>query len=180
MKKLTTTDVTSLITSLYDTDGVHGRDTLIMAVMTHHGATLNMATKAYGAFAKERGLTTTIVSHKDEAIAFLAEHPDYRTMTHPSDVANAVIDLTDTFGVAESTARDYVKAYCDKQGIEMPNKDPREDIFNHLRANRQLWDEDYDTAKAEFIDYVCGTLGRSRSNANEYVKGMDLHLFLSK
>lgn len=168
MTKLTTATTATAIAGLYD-DGTTDRTALIMA-MVDKGASLNMATNGYSAFAKERGLTATIVSHKEEVLEGLSAEFDADSWT-AEQVRIEVVNIVDGYGVAESTARDYCKAFSDLLGIEHPVADPRTAIFEWFKA------QGADADKDEFLAYA-KSLGRSRSNANEYWKGYELHLYL--
>lgn len=178
MTKMTTTAATAILASMFDHDGETDRDTLILALVQHHSCTLNMATKAYASFAKERGLTATITSHKADAMEWLSTEYDDAETISATTARGIVVDLVDRYSVAESTARDYLAAWFKEQGMEMPVDDPRTLIFQYLKDHQDDFLAHYQDAKDAFIEYACNDLGRSRSNANEYLKGMDLHLFL--
>lgn len=157
------TELRTAIAAIIDTGAE--RDTAIITLMTEQSITLNMATNVYAEYARDTGLTTAKVSHKAEALSDLAE--EYGDDWTVKSVANAVIDLVDSYGVAESTARDYCKAYSDQLGVAHPISNPRAAIFDYLVANPEC-------TKAEFKEFAQG-LGRSDSNINEYWKGMELH-----
>ncbi len=158
-----------IITAEYD-NGLT-RDQIIVMLVTEKGMTLNAATKAYAAVAKDAGWSTTIVSHKDDALDFITLKLDGAPMTG-IDTRTLAVELQDQFDVAESTARDYLKAWCEEAGQEFPVIDPRRAIFAWFK-------EQGDTAdKAEFMEFATEELGRSQSNANEYWKGYELHLHL--
>jgi len=147
------------------------RDVIIIQLVTEHAISIDKATKVYAAYAKEHGLTKAIVSHKEEALAWLADKYPMNEWTATA-VKDATIDLTAVYAVAESTARDYCKAYSDSLGVALPVINPRDAIFNwFLVAGNSA-------SKEDFIEYVVGELGRSKSNANEYWKGYELHQFL--
>ena len=162
----TAIDINDVIHAEYDNEMT--RDQIIVLLVTEHALTLNAATKAYAALAKELGWTVALVSHKDEALSYIHERFDTLTAT---DVKSLVIDIAAEFSVADSTARDYIKAWCEAAGQAYPIDNPREAIF--------AWFKDAgDTAdKKEFMAFADG-LGRSQSNANEYWKGYELHLHL--
>jgi len=155
------------IIALHDEDV--SRDLIIIAMVNDDGMTINKATKEYAKVAKKEGWTTALVSHKDAALEYLAE--EYDDNWTPATVASAVVDLVDRYKVAESTARDYCKAYSKELKVDHPVADPREAIFDWFIANPN-------PLKDEFIEYATDTLGRSRSNANEYWKGFELHIAL--
>lgn len=155
-----------IITAEYD-NGM-SRDDIIVLLVTQKQMTLNAATKAYAAIAKESGWTSTIVSHKDDALAHISKQ--YDTLD-AATVKDLVIELVDEFDVAESTARDYIKAWCEQAGQEYPIENPREAIFAWFKAAGDTAD------KQEFMDFA-ESIGRSKSNANEYWKGYELHLHL--
>jgi hypothetical protein len=145
------------------------RDQIIIALVTTYAVSVNKATTAYAAYAKANGLTTALVSYKTEALAYL---DNLGGAWDADTVADAVIDLQDKFGVAESTARDYTKAYSDLLGVPHPIRDARELMFSWLIAHAG---HDPVDMKAKFKEYATD-LGRSPSNINEYWKGYELHL----
>lgn len=144
------------------------RDTAIITAVTS-GMTLNTATHHYAAWAKSKGLTSVIVSHKSEALEFLES---YGNTFGIEEVREALPRLVEQFSVAESTARDYAKAYCEQIGQDYPVVNPREAIFAWFKGNNSVTKED-------FMDFAINDLGRSQSNANEYWKGYELHLHLT-
>jgi hypothetical protein len=162
-----------MLQSIYDAvvaahDAGNTRDQTIIALVGDHGLSLNAATKAYATVAKSEGWVTALVSHKDAALDRLAEA--YGSDWTAEDVRAAVIDLTDWFSIAESTARDYAKAYSELLGVDHPVIDPRAAMFEWLVTNSAT------ATKAEFIAYAGPNgLGRSVSNVNEYWKGLELH-----
>lgn len=166
---MNTTDYNTIIADLLTAD--LSRDAIIIKLVTDHDVTINKATKLYGDYARENGLTAAIVSHKEDALQFLTGQYSKKQWTAQA-VKDAVIDLVAEYGVAESTARDYCKAYSKALGVALPISDPREAIFAWFKAAG-------DTAvKADFIEFAVDELGRSKSNANEYWKGFELHLAL--
>ena len=153
------------------------RDEAIIALVTGAGVSLNKATQLWVAHAKETGITQTLTSYKDEAITWLDENYDLEVKTWDGKaVSDAVKDLMAEFNVAESTARDYCKAYSKKHGVPHPVTDPRKLMFQYLIDNCERMD--YDTLKSGFKKYASEELNRSPSNINEYWKGYDLHLAL--
>ena len=152
------------------------RDLIIITLVTEHKLTLNAATKAYGDYAKANGMVATVTSHKAEALEWLAD--TYTEWDHVA-VANAVIDLVAKYDIAESTARDYTKAYSkDVLGIDHPKLDPRAAIFDWFKNTASNYDYESGACKEAFTKYATEELGRSKSNANEYWKGYELHMFL--
>lgn len=164
-------DANQFINDALAADGT--RDTVIIGLVTEGDMSLNKATKLYGDYAKANGLTSGVVSHKADALEWLGLN--YPEFTDAAQVKSAVIELQAEFDVAESTARDYVKAYAKQMGVDLPIEDPREAMFQWF-VNRIQGGQDID--KADFIEYACEKLGRSKSNANEYWKGYELHLAL--
>ena len=146
------------------------RDTMIITAVTE-GSTLNAATKAYAAWAKDNGLTSAIVSHKAAALTNIFDQYGDAALT-VKDVQSIIPDLVQEYGVADSTARDYVKTHCEQYGLAYPVLNPRDAIFAWFKAVDGVAD------KAEFMAYAEDELGRSKSNANEYWKGYELHLHL--
>ena len=158
----------------YVTDGL-SRDEIIVKLVAEQGYTLSKATKAYAAYAKSAGLTNAIVSHKEEALNWLKEQYDDNPEEWTAQaVKDSVIELGDRHGIAESTARDYCKAYSQQLGVEHPVLDPRTAIFEWFKKH------DGNCTKKQFLDYAINELNRSRSNANEYWKGYELHEYLTK
>lgn len=145
------------------------RDQIIVKLVTEHAMSLNAATKAYAAVAKDAGWTTTLTSYKDEALAYISDKHD---TLDAGQVKELVVDLCDEYGIADSTARDYIKAWCEAAGQSYPVENPREAIFNWFK------DAGDDADKDEFMAFATEELGRSQSNANEYWKGYELHQFL--
>ena len=143
------------------------RDQIIITLVTEHGLSISKASNLYAKVAKAEGWVTGAVSHKDEALADL--HNDYTADTWDAKaVKAAVVDLQDRYGIAESTARDYCKAFSEELGVDYPVEDPREAMFNWLIEHH------LDGTKDDFKAY-CKELGRSDSNINEYWKGLELH-----
>lgn len=151
------------------------RDEVIINLVGTGNRTLNFATNAYAAYARENGLTKAIVSHKSEALAYLGA-TYVGEAWNPEAVLDAIAFMADEYGVAMSTARDYCKAYSDSLGVPLPSTDPRIAMFQYIRDNISHMSRE--ELRASFLDYAVNTLGRSKSNANEYAKGLDLHFFL--
>ncbi len=158
-----------IITAEYD-NGLT-RDQIIVLLVTEKSMSLNAATKAYAAVAREAGWSTTIVSHKEEALSFITRSLNGEALT-ATGVKDLSIEIQDEFDVAESTARDYLKAWCEQADLTFPVENPREAIFNWFK------DAGDDASKEDFMAFAVEELGRSQSNANEYWKGYELHQFL--
>lgn len=143
------------------------RDQIIIQLVTEQGLSISKASNEYARVAKAEGWVTGQVSHKDEALAQL--HTDYDADSWDAKaVKAAVVDLVDQFDIAESTARDYCKAFSEELGVEYPVEDPRAAMFSWLIEHSE------DGTKEDFKEY-CKALGRSDSNINEYWKGLELH-----
>ncbi len=144
---------------------------IITAVMA--GVTLNTATKKYAEWAKAEGLTTGIISHKVEALKDLLDEYGDAEMSI-DECRTAVASLQAVYDVVESTAKDYVKAHLDVNSHAWPVLNPRDAMFAWFKSEGDEADH------AEFIAFACDPdgLNRSRSNANEYWKGFELHLHL--
>ncbi len=171
----TLTDATrDRIAGLY-TDGKSRDEIIVKLVTTGEKFSLNKATKAYAEWAKEEGIAPVLTSHKDAALTELREQFDADSWDAKA-VTDMVIVLADQFGVAESTARDYCKAYSEELGVTHPVLNPREAIFEWFATHEAAGD----VTKESFMAYATKELERSQSNANEYWKGYELHLFLSK
>lgn len=166
----TTTNYSDTIATLLE-DSMN-RDAIIIYLVTEHELSVNKATKVYGDYAREHGLTAAIVSYKADALQWLGDHHTKKTWTAKA-VKDAVIDLSEEFKVAESTARDYCKAFSKQLGVDLPITDPREAIFAWFIKH------DGDCTKEQFTAFAVEKLGRSKSNANEYWKGYELHLAIA-
>jgi hypothetical protein len=168
-----TTSISTAIEAMVSED--LSRDMIIIKLATEHGCSVNKATKEYAAYAKANGLTASVSSHKEAATDWLAiEFADREW--NAKAVSDAVKDIVNNWGVAESTARDYCKAYSESIGVAHPVADPRAAMFAFLIENRHL---PVDVLKADFKAYAKDELGRSPSNINEYWKGYELHLALT-
>ena len=151
------------------------RDEIIINLVSEHGLSLNAATKAYAAWAKEAGVSSAPVSHKEGALDQLrelyAENMDGWTA---QAVADHVVEFVADYEIAESTARDYCKAFSKEMEVDHPVANPREAIFQWFMDNGT----DHVADRDEFMDFA-ESIGRSKSNANEYWKGYELHLHLA-
>ena len=153
------------------------RDEIIIALVSEHSLSLNAATRGYAATAKDEGWSSTPTSHKAEALITLsAQYPEGAGWDAIA-VRNAVIELADRYSVQDSTARDYCKAYSTLVCLQHPVINPRTAIFEWFRDVAPTISED--ERKVAYLEYAVGELNRSRSNANEYWKGYELHLYLS-
>ena len=168
-----TNEVNAIIES--GVDAGHIRDKIICALITSGECSLNGATKAYAAYAKSTGMTSAVVSYKKDAAAWL-ESKYAGSGWDASAVTESVVELQEEFAVAESTARDYCKAYSEELGVVHPVANPRQQMFQYLADNKDH--VDYDTLKENFKLFGL-SIGRSKSNINEYWKGYDLHVFLT-
>lgn len=159
-----TTSISNTIGTMLDNDST--RDAIIITLVTDHGISLNKATNEYATYARDNGLTTVSTSHKADALEWLDEQFQGDDWDHTA-VTDSVVDLQARYNVAESTARDYTKAFSKMLGVQHPTLNPRAAMFDYLVANP-------DTTKDEFKAFA-KDLGRSDSNINEYWKGMELH-----
>lgn len=160
------------------------RDAIIIQLVSEHDLSLNKATKVYAEYAREHGLTRQATSHKEGVLDGLREKyarideetgDAYAEGWTARAVADEVVEIVADYGVAESTARDYCKAFSTELGIDHPVLNPREAIFAWFLEREQAGDV---VQKDEFLAYATDELGRSKSNANEYWKGYELHLHL--
>lgn len=155
------------------------RDLIIIGLVTEHNLSLSKATDTVAKYYKDNGLSKVIVSHKDAALELLAIRYESDQWDHKA-VADAVLDLQAEYGVAESTARDYTKAYSSEVlKVPHPKLDPRLAIFEWFRDVAPTLEGDMTHRKEVYMEYATKELGRSKSNANEYWKGYELHMFLS-
>lgn len=162
----------------YITDGA-SRDEVIIRAVSEGGMSLNAATKAYAEYAREHGLTRQTTSHKEAALDRLRELYGDRVLDEGAEavwtadtVRDEVIEMAAEYEVVESTARDYAKAFSEELGVAHPTSNPRERMFQFLIDMDARGVAD----KEAFMEFAVGELGRSRSNANEYWKGYELHL----
>ena len=149
------------------------RDMNIIAAV-QDGQTLNAATKAYASWARDLGIGgLQIISHKAEALVYLSGEYGDAEMSIDA-VRTAVASLQAAYEVAESTAKDYVRAHLDKNGHEWPVINPRDAMFAWFKTEGDSADHE------AFIAFATDPKGlnRSRSNANEYWKGFELHLHM--
>lgn len=144
---------------------------MIIVEMVKSGVSLNSAQNHYKEFAAEAGLTTTRVGHKAEAVAFLEE-------STPDILDNGVrvdtrAELQEKYGVAASTANDYIKAYAEKAGIELPRSnfgsspEDQEKIFSFISSNP-------DCEKPEFSSFMKDEMNRSNGSIDETYRGIVL------
>lgn len=146
------------------------RDATVVA-MVQAGCSLNSAQIWYKAFADEAGLTVKRIGHKDEAL----EHIAASGVDILDDEARTALkaELKEKFGVAASTANDYVKAYAKQEGIELPtsgfggNPEDQEKIYSWIAGNP-------DCTKDEFKGFMAGEMGRSSGSIDETWRGIVL------
>jgi hypothetical protein len=145
------------------------RDSIIVA-MVQGGLSLNYSQNIYKELAKEAGLEVTRGGHKTEALALLEgagiDPDDFITVEVRSSLRE---QLREKFGVAESTANDYLKAYAVKHDIELPGgggptSEMAGKIYDFVMANP-------DCDKAAFKDFMEG-FGRSKGNIDENWRGV--------
>lgn len=146
------------------------RDTIIVT-MVQSGVSLNSAQNWYKDFAQEAGISHARVGHKAEALEAIAKSKVDLT----DDEARAALkrDLQEQFGVAASTANDYVKAYAKEHDIELPTggfgADPESTgkIYDWIEANPNC-------EKAEFKAFMEDDMGRSSGSIDETWRGIKL------
>lgn len=146
------------------------RDAIVVE-MVQAGASLNTAQILYKDLAKNAGLVTSRVGHKKEALEFLGEsQPD---LTDEDTRAAVRAELSKKFEVAASTANDYIKAYAEQEGIELPrssfgaNPAEQEEIYSFIKANPNC-------SKEEFTSFMKDELGRSSGSIDETYRGLKL------
>lgn len=155
------------------------RDEIIVDLVTTQGMSLNAATRAYQDTAKAEGWSARPESKKAAVLDALAELYAEQDWTYER-MADALAELQGdpetleplAYGLSEGTARDYLKAYAQERGVPHPTRDPRAAIYEWFAEQGDEADKD------AFMAYAVDGLGRSRSNANEYWKGYELHLYL--
>ena len=147
-----------------------GRDTIIVT-MVQKGCSLNSAQNWYKEFADAAGLTVSRVGHKTEALEYIAKSK----VDILDDEARAALklDLIEQFGVATSTANDYVKAYAKDKGIELPssgfgaNPEEQAEIYNWIVSHPNC-------EKAEFKSFMEDVMARSSGSIDETWRGIKL------
>lgn len=139
------------------------------------GVTLNMAEKAY----KITGLKLSggaPASRKKEALEWLAA-------TYPSseewlvkDVMSATRHIVSNFDVKENTAKEYCKQHSENLGVDHPIQTSTIDSDEVIAWVVEHYDDhdDYESLKEALIEEFTAR-GRSRSNINEYTKGLRMH-----
>lgn len=150
---------------------------LTIVEMVKAGISLNSAQNFYKEFATEAGLTTAKVGHKADAIAFLEEQaPDILD----TEVRTALKgELQAKYDVAASTANDYIKAYAEKAGIELPksnfgsNPEEQAKILDFLVTNPNI-------EKSDFASFMKDEMGRSSGSIDETYRGLVLARKLSE
>ncbi len=151
-------------------DAGDSRDNIIVN-MVKAGVTLNTAQIQYKELAAEAGLTTAKVGHKSEALEFLGtQEVDLTDDEARKDMRSLLVEK---YGVASSTANDYIKAYAEQEGIELPrsnfgaNPEEQGQIFDWICANPNC-------DKAQFVEFMRGELGRSPGSIDETYRGIVL------
>jgi hypothetical protein len=146
------------------------RDEIIVS-MVQQGITLNTAQIRYKEFAQEAGITSTRVGYKADALAHLDElGADVTDQEVRNEVRAALVEK---FGVATSTANDYIKAWAEKEEIELPkssfgsNPEDQAKIFNWIVQNP-------DCTKGEFAAFMKEEMGRSSGSIDETYRGIVL------
>ena len=165
-----TTSIATIVTN------ATSRDMAIITMVQELGYTLNKAQKAYADYAREAGIAPTVTSHKADALEWLSDRYTSESWDAMA-VRESVVELQSEFEVAESTARDYTKAFSEQLGMDHPSENPRDIIFGWFKQRTTAGDV---IDKADFMDFAVNELGRSQSNANEYWKGYELHIHLTK
>lgn len=143
---------------------------LVIIDMVVGGISLNSAQNYYKEFAQEAGLTSgRVASRKNEALEWLATN-DYDLQDRESR-SNVRKMLQEQFSVKEGTANDYIKAFAEEQGIELPTAGPRsadsDRVFQFIRDNFDSLD------KPTFKEFMEG-LGRAQGSIDETWRGVVL------
>ena len=159
----------------YDFDAMT-RDAVILDLVNTHGMSLNKATKEYVRLRKAAGFSVGVVSHKAEALAYLAE----QGLTSPVNPKPLVADLVAEFDVKDDTAMSYIKAYAEEHGLEVKTRLASNDILEWIVEHAPYSEEhegEWAEFDASFKEWMLAQ-GKSESNINEYRKGIKLHLML--
>ncbi len=158
-------------------DGIHNKDSRdsIIVQMVQAGCSLNSSQIWYKAFADDAGLTVKRIGHKDEAMVFIKESEvDLLDDDARADLKKTLVA---EFEVATSTANDYVKAYAEKEGIELPvsnfgaNPEDQAAIYEWIAAN-------HDCSKDEFKAFMADDMGRGSGSIDETWRGIKLARYL--
>jgi hypothetical protein len=156
-------------------DNGDSRDSIIVA-MVQGGCSLNSSQNWYKAMAAEAGISHAKVGHKAEAMVYITEADvDLLDDEVRNNLKN---DLREEFGVAASTANDYVKAWAKENGVELPtasfgsNPEEQAKIFDWIVANPSC-------EKPEFRDFMTAEMGRSSGSIDETYRGILLARKLS-
>jgi len=146
------------------------RDTIIVE-MVKRGVSLNTAQIQYKELAAEAGIVSTRIGYRTEAMSYLDNaQPDLLDEEVRSSIR---AELQEEFGVAQSTANDYIKAWAEKEGVELPrsnfgaNPEEQQQIFDWICANPNC-------EKPEFVEFMKGELGRSPGSIDETFRGIML------
>lgn len=148
----------------------HNRDTIVVD-MVKAGVTLNSAQNWYKDFAQDAGLSSPRVGHKAEAMEYIAESG---VDLMDDDARNQLkLDLREEFGVASSTANDYVKAYAEANDVQLPtsnfgsNPEEQAKIYNWIVSNPNC-------EKGAFKEFMVNEMGRSSGSIDETWRGIVL------
>lgn len=148
------------------------RDEVIIDLV-RGGMSLNKATKHYVELKRAAGMTVGVVSHKEEALAWLAE----ADLSSPINPKPLVDGLVMTFGVKTDTAMNYIRMYADEAGMEVKTRLASSEILDWIVYNAPEDDGDWTEFDESFKAWM-KSMGKSESNINEYRKGIKLHLML--
>lgn len=146
------------------------RDSIIVS-MVQGGISLNSAQNWYKDFAVEAGIHNTRIGHKKEAMDFISNSG--KDLANDSEREELKLGLREEFGVANSTVNDYIKAYANDNGIELPksnfgaNPEDRAKIFDWLVDNK-------DCSKTEFKKFMVENMGRAQGSIDETWRGVIL------
>jgi hypothetical protein len=162
-------------------DGIEAKDSRdsIIVQMVQAGCSLNSSQIWYKGFADDAGLTVTRVGHKDEALVYIKESGvDLLDDEARADLKKALVA---EFGVATSTANDYVKAYAVQEGIELPtsgfgaNPEDQAKIYAWIVDNA-------DCEKEAFKAFMTDEMNRGSGSIDETWRGIKLarHLQANK
>ena len=147
---------------------LNNRDATIVT-MVQNGASLNSAQNWYKEFAMEAGISNTRIGHKTEALEYIAA-AGYDILDE--EQRNQLkAELQKEFDVVASTANDYVRAYAEANGIDLPkanfggNPEDKAKIFEWIVDNK-------DCDKSEFRKFMVEEMGRSSGSIDETWRGV--------
>jgi hypothetical protein len=156
------------------TDGIENNKTRdeIIIEMVQNGLTLNTSQILFKEFAKDAGMVSSRgASRKAEALEWLQS--EGFNVADSDTRSNVRAELVDRYNVATGTANDYIKAYAEAAGIELPTSGSfgpgadGEEIYQFIKENFMGLE------KPVFKEFMEG-LGRAKGSIDETWRGVIL------